>query len=421
MKPFNNCYLYMNILFLSDCFPPEVNACASRVFERAIYWVNQGNTVTVVTSAPNGNGHLYQGYKNHWRKVDIIEGIKVIRVKTYIANKKSKYLRILDHISYMFSASLFGLFVKKPDIIVATSPQFFTACAGWLLSFFKRKPYVLELSDLWPKSIIAVGAMKRNSAIKIIEKIELFLYHRANTVITSTYSFNLDLISRGISPDKIIHIINGVELNKFKPNKKNTDLANLYKLDNKFIIGYIGTLGMAQGLDIFIKAIELLQNHPHLHFILVGEGVEKSSLIKQTKDLKNITFIPQQEKNNIAKFWDLCDVAAVCLKNNPTFSEVIPSKIFEAMAMEKPIIYIGPEGEASKIIEKHQIGQTILDSDPKNIGNSMLNLYANPKQLENYAINCRNSVDQYSREKQANLMLDVLSSVLSPSKAIKTE
>ncbi|MFV0276915.1 MAG: glycosyltransferase family 4 protein, partial [Parahaliea sp.] len=175
----------MHILFLSDNFPPEGNAPATRTYEHAREWVRQGHEVTVITCAPNfPEGVLFEGYRNRWYQTEDLRGIRVVRVKTYITANQGFVKRILDYISFGLMGCIAGLFQRRPDVIVATSPQFFCACGGWLLSVLRRRPWIFELRDIWPASITAVGAMDKGLAVRFLEKIEMFLYHRANRIVS---------------------------------------------------------------------------------------------------------------------------------------------------------------------------------------------------------------------------------------------
>src|ERR1017187_7816725 len=238
---------FLNILFLADNFPPERNAQASRVYERACHWVRWGHQVTVVTCAPNfPEGKVYPGYRNRWRQVEQLDGIRVVRVKTFIAPNAGTLLRIVDFLSFMVSAFLAGLLERRPDVLAATSPQFFAAVAGCALAFVRRCPFVLELSDLWPDSIVAVGAMKPNLGLRWLEKLELFLYRRAARIVALTESFKLNLIRRGIDPHKIQVVINGVDLSRYEPRPWDRDFAEKWGIpESDFVIGYVGTHGMA--------------------------------------------------------------------------------------------------------------------------------------------------------------------------------
>ena len=228
----------MRILFLSDNFPPEGNAPATRLWEHAIRWVRDGHQVTVITCAPNfPEGKLFDGYHNRWRYVEIMQGIRVVRVKTYITANEGFTKRTLDYMSFMVMGFIVGLFEKRPDVVVATSPQFFSALGGWALSVAKWRPFVFELRDLWPASIMAVGAMKKSMIIRFLEQIEMFLYHRARRVIAVTESFRQDLVDRGIPAHKIDVIRNGVDLERYQPADQDPNLQDEFDLKDKFVIG----------------------------------------------------------------------------------------------------------------------------------------------------------------------------------------
>lgn len=353
----------MKILFITDNFPPEVNAPASRTFEHCFRWVQKGIDVTVITCAPNfPQGKVYEGYKNKLYQTENIDGIKVIRVWSYITANEGYLKRIIDYISFAFMAFWAGLF-KPCDLIIATSPQFFTTITGWALSKIKRRPWVFELRDLWPESIITVGAMKKSKAIEIFEKIEHFMYRDADMIIPVTNAFKAHLISRGIQENKINVITNGVDMNKFPLVEKKPDLLQKLKLKDKFIIGYIGTHGMAHGLDFIIQCLPRIKD-PGIHFLFVGDGAAKVSVVQSAIELqiKNATFLPAVTKNEVPDYVGLTDVALVPLKKSDTFKTVIPSKIFEFAAMQKPII-LGVDGQAREIIEEYNAG---LYFEPEN-------------------------------------------------------
>ena len=263
----------MNILFLTENFPPETNAAATRVHERAVYWAQWGHDVTVVTCAPNfPHGKLFDGYANPWRQVEEMDGIRVVRVKTYIAANRGVVRRTLDFASFLATGTIGALREPKPDVVTATSPQFFAALAGWLVGLLKRRPFVFELGDLWPVSIEAVGAMKRGPAIRTLEKLELFLYRRSAAIIALTQSFKHNLTGRGIAPGKISVIINGVDARRYQPRDRDRELAREWGLDGKFVIGYVGTHGMAHGLGNVLDAAELLADADGIRLFSPGPG-----------------------------------------------------------------------------------------------------------------------------------------------------
>ena len=190
------------------------------------------------------DGKVHLGYKNRLWQTDVIDGIKVIRVWSYIAENKGFTKRILDYVSFMLASFISSFFIRKVDLVIGTSPQFFAVVSAWMVSGFKRSLSFLN-TDIWPESIRAVGAMKDSRLLEWFEKLELFLYRRADAIIAVSESFRENLVKRGISCNKIYIITNGVDLKKFYPRQKNQALLDSLNLNGKFIIGYVGTHGMA--------------------------------------------------------------------------------------------------------------------------------------------------------------------------------
>ena len=405
----------MNILFLADNFPPERNAQASRVYERACHWVRWGHQVTVVTCAPNfPEGKVYPGYRNRWRQVEQLDGIRVVRVKTFIAPNARIFRRILDFLSFMVTGFLAGLLERRPDVVAATSPQLFAGVAGCALAIVRRRPFVLELSDLWPASIVAVGAMKRGIALRWIEKVELFLYRRANRIVALTESFKRNLVHRGVPEHKIQVVINGVDLNRYSPRPRDLEFARAWGLSaDDFVVGYIGTLGMAHALDNVLDAADLLRDRS-VRFLFVGAGAEKQKLIAeaQRRRLPNVTFVPSQPKEMMPAVWSVCDVALVHLRGAPLFETVIPSKIFEAMAMGKPVLLASPDGEASRIVKAENNGLHVPAQNPEKLAAAVLFLKASPAFVQQLSIRSLAAAPQYSRERQARDMLCIFESAM---------
>lgn len=402
----------MHILFLTDNFPPEVNAPASRTYEHALCWVARGCKVTVITCFPNfPEGKIFHGYKNKWYDSEVIDGINVVRVKTFISANEGIFLRTIDYLSFMFSSFFAGLFQKKPDVILATSPQFFTSISGWLLATVRRRPFIFELRDLWPISIVAVGVMRKSYIIKLLEKLELFLYKKSDAIVSLTDSFKLDLTSRGIDPNKIYVIQNGVDLGFYQPIEyKDSKLLSKHSIKNKFIIGYIGTHGMAHGLEVVIDAAKKLIKYPEILFLMVGSGASKNLIqrLAKSENLNNILFIDIQPKKRIKSYYSICDLSLIHLKNNEVFSKVIPSKLFESMGMGIPILMSLPKGEATKIVEDHKCGVIIPPEDGKLLANSILELKSNVKDLKQLRESSIKASKKFSREVKANEMLKIL-------------
>lgn len=390
----------MKILFLTDNFPPEVNAPASRTYDHCREWVKNGDEVTVITCAPNfPKGKVYDGYKNKLWQEETMEGIRVIRVWSYIVANKGFAKRTLDFISFSVTSFLAGLFVKT-DLIIATSPQFFTALSGRTLSFWKRKPWVMEVRDLWPESIKTVGAMKDNAFIRYFEWQEKRCYKSARKIIVVTDSFKRKLIGRQIPQEKIYVVKNGVDKSLFSPIPKNEALISRLGLKGKKIIGYIGTHGMAHKLDFIIECAAMLKDSD-FHFLLIGDGAEKENLLRLKEELKcdNVTMLDSVPKAEVKQYISILDAALINLRKSELFTTVIPSKIFENAAMEIPIL-MGVEGEAKEIIEKYDAG---ICFEPENAGEFIeaMKKISKKENQDKYKEGCRKLASDFDRKNLA--------------------
>jgi len=401
----------LKILFLTDNFPPERNAPASRVFEHARWWVRWGHEVTVVTGAPNfPEGKVFPGYRNRWYAAQTMDGIRVVRVKTFIAPNEGVVLRTLDYLSFMGSAFAAGLLQPRPDVIVATSPQFFAAVGGWALAGARRIPFVFELRDLWPASIAAVGALGGNGALSALERLELFLYRRAAAVVAVTAAFREDLARRGIPREKIAVVPNGVDLERYAPRPRDPVLAREWGVEGRFVVGYVGTHGMAHALERVLDAAQILADLPDVRFLFVGGGAGKGALVAEAarRRLRNVLFFPFQPKEAMPRVWSLCDVALVHLKDTPVFRTVVPSKIFEAMGMGLPVLLAAPKGEASRIVEGEGIGAWVPPEDPAAVAEAVLRFRNDGDLRRNCAAASLAAAPRYSRRARAREMLEAL-------------
>jgi glycosyltransferase involved in cell wall biosynthesis len=301
-------------------------------------------------------------------------------------------------------------------VVVATSPQFFTAVAGWALSAVTRKPFVFELRDIWPASITAVGAMKKSFIIVWLEKLELFLYQRADMIIAVTNSFKDELVIRGVPVSKIEVVLNGVDLSQYSPAyTKNSILAEGYDLEGKFVIGYIGTHGMAHALESVVLAAEILQEYKDIRFLFAGGGAAKPIVEKlvESKKLLNVISLPRQPKSRMPEVWSLCDLSLISLKDTALFKKVIPSKIFESMGMGIPMVAPIPIGEASKIIESTKSGVIVEPENPEKLANEIIKLFENNKELKRLQMQSFQAAKLFCRKRLANDMLNLIESLLS--------
>ncbi len=398
----------MRILFLTDNFPPEVNAPASRTYEHAVRWVKAGVKVTVITCAPNfPQGRVYPGYRNR-RSRETMDGIEVIRVRTYMAPNAGFAKRVLDYLSFAWSSFWAGL-RRECDVIVATSPQFFTTWSGRALGACKRKPWIFELRDIWPESIAAVGAGGNGVTMRLLERVELRLYRSAARVVAVSPAFRDNLGARGIDPGKVEIVTNGVDLSLWQPRDADPALRQALGLEGKFVIAYVGTFGMAHGLDFILRAARGIEN-PDIHFLLVGDGSEAEALRTQAEGMSNVTLHPAVGKNEVPRFLAAADAALVPLKRQDTFRSVIPSKIFEAAAMRRPIL-LGVEGQAAEIVGEHGAGLAFVPEDEASFRVAVARLASDRTLYAGLQAGCGRLAEAYDRDRLAARMLAILEEV----------
>jgi len=344
----------MHILFLSHYFPPEVNAPATRTYEHCRRWAAAGHKVTVITCAPNcPDGVVYKGYKNRWRREETVDGIKVIRVWTFIASNKGFFRRTANYLSYMVSSTLAALMVRKVDVIVATSPQFFCGWAGVLCKRLKRRPFVLEIRDIWPESIVTVGAMKKSPVISFLERLEKKMYGAAGHIVAVGEGYKVRICSRGVDPAKVSVVTNGVDVKEFTRVADTASVKKEFRSQGKFVCAYIGTIGMAHGLEVVLDSAERYKKdgNNNIMFWIVGDGAHREKLEKsaQERGLTSVVFTGRQPRARMPAIISACDACLVHLHGTELFGSVIPSKIFELMAMNVPII-MGVRGQALQFV-----------------------------------------------------------------------
>ncbi|HIQ27555.1 MAG TPA: glycosyltransferase WbuB [Sulfurovum sp.] len=401
----------MKLLFLSDNFPPESNAPASRTYEHCKEWVKEGVEVTVITCNPNfPYGKVYEGYKNKLYQTEVIDGIKVIRVWSYMTENKGAIKRILDYVSYAIGAFIAGLFVKT-DLIIATSPQLFTALGGCALAKVRRKPWIFELRDLWPEGIKDTGAIKNKKILNFLTKMEMCLYRQATHIIAVTNGLKENLSSRGINTDKIDVVTNGANLELFQAKEKNKEILSSLGLEDKFIFGYIGTHGLAHGLEFIIDCIQEIKDEK-IHFLFIGTGAKKQAtvVLAEKLGLKNVTFLDPVSKNEVVEYISIIDVALVPLTKTDIHASLIPSKIFESASMRKPIL-LGVEGEAKQIIETHNAGMAFEPENKETFLAGVDRLAHDKVYYHELQNGCDTLAEHFSRKSLASKMLQVLDKI----------
>ena len=341
-----------------------------------------------------------------------MEGVKVVRVWTFLAPNKGIFKRILNYVSYQKAAVIAALFVPRSDIMIATSPQFFCGLAGAISSLFRRGKFILEIRDIWPDSIATVDAISNKMILRILSIFERFMYYTANHIVAVGQGYKEELLARGVPAEKISVIPNGVDADFFAPQQKENRFRSVRNLQNKFICSYIGTIGMAHGLEVVLRAAKKLQaaGDTRTIFLLVGDGARKSELERQVQEqgLFNVMFTGLLPKQEMPEALAAADCCLVHLRDTALFRKVLPSKIFEMLSMEKPIL-MGVLGEAAQLVTEAQGGSVFKPEDDDALLQALKELQSNPDLAATRAQAGRRYVQKnYDRERLAQQFLELL-------------
>jgi colanic acid biosynthesis glycosyl transferase WcaI len=419
----------MKILYVSQYFPPEMGAPAARADELARHWVRQGHEVTVLTGFPNHpTGVVPSAYRKKLRRLVVREksdGINVVRTWLLPFPNRKAHERMLNYSSFCLSAASTGLLLPRPDVVIATSPQLLVGISGWWLARCKRVPFVFEVRDLWPESLAAVGMSADNSILhNSLSGIAGFLYRRCDRVVVVTPAFEDRLVKHWRVPQEKISVIeNGVETQLFAPQPA-ADLRRKLGVEEKFVVSYIGTMGMAHGLETVLEAASQLQRRSEIVFLMIGEGAEKERMaaLARQRGLSNVRFIGQQPREKVPAYICASDICLVPLKKSELFKTVIPTKMLEFMSCARPVI-LGVEGQARSILEEARAGIAIEPENSAALAGAISHLAANRESAQEMGRNGRDYiVRKFSRghtaEKYIRMLEQVLNSPDSPPKDI---
>ena len=398
-----------------------MGAPAARASELALHWAQTGHEVTVLTGFPNHpTGVVPPEYRRRFRRLSTredISGVKLVRTWLLPLPNRRAHERMLNYGSFCISSAVTGLFVSDPDIVIATSPQLLVGLSGWWLARWKRVPFVFEVRDLWPESLAAVGMGDSNSLLhRSLARIAGFLYENSDHVVVVTRAFEEYLTEHWqVPPEKISVVENGVETDIFSPNSSHGDLRRKLSAEEKFLVCYIGTMGMAHALDTLVEAAAKLQTAaPSVVLLLVGEGAEKERIIgsARSRGLKNIIFVDQQPREKIPAYICASDACLVLLKNTEIFKTVIPTKMLEFMSCARPVI-LGVDGQAREIVNEADSGIVIEPENSADLAKAISRLAANSSLCDLLGRNGRQYVlKHFSRQEKAATYVRVLEELL---------
>ncbi len=389
----------MHILVFTDSFYPERNAPAARCYDHARRWVKAGHEVSVITGAPNApRGEIFPGYRNKLFQREMIEGINVVRVWTFVTPNVGWFLRSLDYLSYFLAAFIASFCVRRVDVILGTTPHLLAPFAAMVSAFFRRVPWVLELRDIWPASLAAVGFQRFRPLISVLRLLERMLYKHADRIIYVSRGFEDYLKSQKVPANKLVYIPNGADLNLFAGQR-----GPRRALNGGSVIGYFGTIGLSHGLDVVLQAARNISLPANTRFVLCGDGAERQLIeeLKETHKISNIDIIDSVPRNEMPALMARCDALLVHLRPHPVFDMVIPSKLFDAAAMGKPVL-AGLSGVAADLVKENDFGIVFRQDDAAALVAACRQLLADPSEMQRLGRNGRNFAKKHSRDRLAD-------------------
>jgi len=397
-----------------------MGAPAARVAELSRLWAEEGHEVTVLTGFPNHpTGVVHPEYRVRLRRGvmrENVDGLRVIRTWLLPLPNRRSWERILNYASFCVSAAVCGTFLSRPDVVIATSPQLLVGLSGWWLAFSKRVPFVFEVRDLWPESLAAVDSRKEDSWLyRALAKLAGFLYRAADRIVVVTPIFKDHLIKRwSVPPEKITVVENGVEAELFHPGHDGLEIRRQLNADGRLVVAYIGTIGMAHGLETLIDAAEQLQSSaPHVDFWIIGEGAEKDPMVAlaRSRGLENVQFVDQQPRERIPAYICASDVCLVLLRKNELFKTVLPTKMLEYMACSRPVL-MNVDGHAREIVDAAKAGVFVAPGDAPALAKAVMKLADNESLRKVLGRNGRSYVLQrFTRRSSAEKYLDLLATL----------
>lgn len=406
----------MKILILTQYFPPETGAPQNRLHSIAGYFSNLGAEVSILTAMPNyPKMEVFDGYRGRFYKYEEQGNIKVHRAWIFVSKSKSVIFRLLNYFSFVFSSLLVGIFkINKHDIIICESPPLFLGISALILKWFKNSKLVFNVSDLWPESAEKLDIVTNKLLLGISYKLEGILYTHSNLVSGQTQGIVKNISDR-FPLVKTYWLPNGIDFNQYNILANGADFRLTYAINSSdFILMYAGILGYAQGLDVIIKSAFITKTFPEIKYVIIGDGPEKEKLKKLAKELKleNVLFVGNIPRENMSNAIAACNAYIVPLKKNDLFLGAIPSKLFEPLAMGKPIL-LGVDGEARELfIEKGNGGLFFKPEDANELAEKVLYLNANRNEISILGDNGKKFVSiNFNREKIAKLFFEKLESL----------
>lgn len=405
----------MHILMIHQNYTALNEAGGTRHAEVARHLVEAGHEVTVLTSPAS----YLSGQEEQDTGQERVDGVTVIRVRTYAAVHRSFLHRTMGFVSFMLAVLMPGLRMRGFDVVLGTSPPLFQALSAWLIARLRRIPFVFEVRDLWPIFAVEMGVLRNPALIKLAELVERWLYRSADLLIINSPGFRDHVLARGAKSDRLRVIPNGTDVSMFVTDECATNWRKTWGIDSQFVVLYAGAHGPANDLNVVLEAAEQLRERDDIHFVLLGDGKDKTNLQAWAQDhaLSNVTFAPPVPKSQMASVLAAADAGLAILQPLPMFTTTYPNKVFDYMAASRPTI-LAIDGVIREVIEAADGGIFVPPGDVTALA-AAVRAYANdPQRAQNEGENARHYVQaHFDRKQQARQLELALRTLAEPSRS----
>ncbi len=388
----------MKILLINQSFVSPEEPGHTRHFEMAQYLRKHGHELVIVGSDINyQTGRQTTKRRRIFENVEQnIDGVRILRAYVYPSLHRSYFWRIVSFFSFMFSSVWTALQVRDVDLVMGTTPPIFQAVSSWVDALVRRRPFLLEVRDLWPEFGIGMGVLRNPIIIAMSRWLENFLYARATHILVNSPAYRKYLLEKGIPERKVTFIPYGTDVEMFNPDVDGTALRRKLGVDEKFVVLYAGALGAANDIYTILRAADRLRQEPNIQFVLFGDGKERVNIEEEVRrrDLRNVLLAGVYPKREMPFVLASSNVCLAILQNIPMFRTTYPNKVFDYMAAGRATILV-IDGVIREVIETSQGGVFVEPGDDQLLAKTVLELSNDPERVRQMGENARKYLVQH--------------------------
>jgi glycosyltransferase involved in cell wall biosynthesis len=405
----------MKILLINQAFVSPDEPGHTRHFEMAKFLQARGHELIIVASDLN-----YQtGQRTVARKgifaEQIIDGVKIFRSYIYPALHRSYFWRVISFFSFMFSSVWTALQVRDVDLVMGTTPPIFQAVSAWFVALVRRKPFLLEVRDLWPEFGVSMGVLKNRLVIALARWLEMFLYKRATHILVNSPAYKEYMIAKGVSENKVTYIAYGTDVDMFNQQVDGSSIRSELGVQDKFVALYAGALGQANDIDTILRAAQRLNSEDRIRFVLFGDGKERPRLQSEAERMKltKVIFASVRAKKEMPRVIASADVCLAILQDIPMFRTTYPNKVFDYMAAGRATV-LAIDGVSRDLIESSNGGVFVQPGDDELLAKTILELSKDSQRVKQMGQNARDYLVRHlDRRDKLNETLELLENLVN--------